>query len=138
MKKSLKKNLTQISAISFGAAMLIACGDNDGSNSSKDDANQLVECHGVGSNADGIIAMPKKLCDKLDASKQVPIKTSDYVPCFGVSAAGKNDCATNTTSCGGSAKEPRQADAWVSLPKSICENLKGATVGEDKDGKKSR
>ena len=31
--------------------------------------------------------------------------------CYGVVKAGKNDCATKTTSCAGSAKEDGQKDA---------------------------
>lgn len=131
MKKTLKRNLGQLGALSFGAAMLVACGDNASTASSaKDDPNQLVECFGVGKNGDGPVTMPKQICAKLPSTKQEPVKSSDYVQCYGVAAAGKNDCATNTTSCGGSAKETRQPDAWVSIPKGICENLKGSSIGK--------
>jgi uncharacterized membrane protein len=44
-----------------------------------------------------------------------------------VSKAGKNDCATSTTACVGSAKQDYQKDAWIYLPKGSCDKLGGAT-----------
>ncbi|HEX2668150.1 MAG TPA: DUF2282 domain-containing protein [Gammaproteobacteria bacterium] len=48
--------------------------------------------------------------------------------CFGVAAAHQNDCATATNSCAGSATKDRQADAFVYLPKGLCEKLAGGTT----------
>lgn len=137
MAKSWKKQVGSISALAFGAAMLVACGDQS-SGSASSDQNQLVECYGVAKKANTPILMTKGMCDKLPATKQVavksdstaPIKFGSNVKCFGVAAAGKNDCATKTTSCAGSAKKARQPDAWVSLPEDICKNLKGSSVGK--------
>lgn len=43
--------------------------------------------------------------------------------CYGVVKAGKNDCATKTSSCAGSATKDGQKDAFVALPKGLCKKL---------------
>jgi uncharacterized membrane protein len=48
--------------------------------------------------------------------------------CFGVSKAGKNDCATATSSCAGTARKDFQKDAWIYLPKGTCEKLAGGSL----------
>ncbi len=48
--------------------------------------------------------------------------------CYGVSKAGKNDCQTSHSSCAGTSKKDSQADAWVSLPKGVCEKLVGGKL----------
>ena len=45
--------------------------------------------------------------------------------CFGVAKAGKNDCQTAKSSCAGTSKTDSQGDAWVSLPKGVCDKLVG-------------
>ena len=47
--------------------------------------------------------------------------------CYGVVKAGRNDCQTGTTSCAGTSKRDRQADAWIFVPAGLCEKLAGAT-----------
>ena len=54
----------------------------------------------------------------------------DAEKCFGVVAAGKNDCQTATHSCAGTATMDRQADAWTYVPAGTCEKIAGGTVGE--------
>lgn len=48
--------------------------------------------------------------------------------CYGASKAGKNDCATATSACAGTAKLDDQKDAWVYLPKGTCEKLAGTSL----------
>jgi uncharacterized membrane protein len=48
--------------------------------------------------------------------------------CYGVSKAGKNDCATASSVCAGTAKLDDQKDAWVYLPKGTCDKLAGALL----------
>ncbi|MCG3864303.1 MULTISPECIES: DUF2282 domain-containing protein [unclassified Photobacterium] len=48
--------------------------------------------------------------------------------CYGVAKAGKNDCATKTTSCAGSAKEDGQKDAFIAVPKGLCDRLHGGST----------
>jgi uncharacterized membrane protein len=45
--------------------------------------------------------------------------------CYGVSKAGKNDCQTAKSSCAGTSKTDSQGDAWISVPKGVCDKLVG-------------
>jgi uncharacterized membrane protein len=45
--------------------------------------------------------------------------------CFGVSLAGKNDCAAGPgTSCAGTSKRNYQGNAWKYVAKGTCSNIK--------------
>ena len=48
--------------------------------------------------------------------------------CFGVSKAGKNDCATASSACNGTSKNDFQKDAWVYVPKGTCVKLAGGSL----------
>lgn len=52
--------------------------------------------------------------------------------CFGIAKAGKNDCQTANSSCAGTSKKDAQADAFLSVPKGVCEKIVGGklTSGE--------
>lgn len=45
--------------------------------------------------------------------------------CYGVAKAGKNDCNTSKTSCAGSSTKDNQPDAYLLVPKGLCEKLVG-------------
>ena len=49
--------------------------------------------------------------------------------CYGVAKAGKNDCQTASSSCGGTSRKDAQADAWISLPKDTCDKINGGRLG---------
>lgn len=117
-----KKILANLSALAFGTLILSAC--SSGSNT-----NSLVQCYGV-AKGNGPLLMTKDMCDSLDATKQTPLTNQDYVHCYGVAGAAKNGCATKTNSCGGKMKKARAPDAWVAVPLSICQNLKGGVVAK--------
>jgi len=45
--------------------------------------------------------------------------------CYGVSLAGKNDCAAGPgTSCAGTSKVDYQGNAWKMVPKGTCASIK--------------
>lgn len=48
--------------------------------------------------------------------------------CAGIVKAGKNDCATKSNSCAGSATKDGQPDAWIYVPKGTCAKIVGGTV----------
>ncbi len=48
--------------------------------------------------------------------------------CYGVAKAGKNDCATKTSSCAGTSKQDKQKDAFVVVPKGLCDKLAGGST----------
>ncbi|CDZ79097.1 putative integral membrane protein [Legionella massiliensis] len=54
--------------------------------------------------------------------------------CYGIVKAGMNDCATATASCAGSSTKDKQADAFLFVPKGVCEKISGGslTAGTDK------
>lgn len=53
--------------------------------------------------------------------------------CYGIAKAAKNDCATGSSSCAGSAKIASQGDAFLLLPKGTCDRI----VGGSKEPKKT-
>lgn len=58
-------------------------------------------------------------------------KTKDnYVKCYGVAAASKNDCGTIVSACSATVKVDRACYAWVYVPEGICKKLAGASVGK--------
>ena len=45
--------------------------------------------------------------------------------CYGVSLAGKNDCAAGPgTSCAGTSKADYQGNGWKNVPKGTCASIK--------------
>lgn len=48
--------------------------------------------------------------------------------CYGVSKAGKNDCASNGHACAGQSKADRNAKEWLTVPKGTCERLAGGAL----------
>jgi uncharacterized membrane protein len=48
--------------------------------------------------------------------------------CYGIAAAGKNDCQTATSSCAGTAAQDRLADAWIYVPAGTYEKIAGGVV----------
>lgn len=52
----------------------------------------------------------------------------DVEKCYGIASAGKNDCATATSSCAGTSKVDRQGDAFVAVPKGTCAKISGGSL----------
>jgi uncharacterized membrane protein len=48
--------------------------------------------------------------------------------CFGVAAAGQNDCQTATHSCAGEAKAAAERDSWIYVPAGTCLKINGASL----------
>ncbi|RXJ72635.1 hypothetical protein CS022_14400 [Veronia nyctiphanis] len=48
--------------------------------------------------------------------------------CYGVAKAGKNDCATNSSSCAGTSTKDGQKDAFIAVPAGLCERLVGGSL----------
>ena len=55
-------------------------------------------------------------------------EASEKEKCYGVSKAGKNDCATSTTSCAGTTAKDSQKDAFIIVPKGLCDRLVGSST----------
>lgn len=58
------------------------------------------------------------------AMTAAPVHAEDMAAqekCFGISDAGKNDCAAGPgTSCAGTSKSDHQANAWKKVPSGTC------------------
>lgn len=53
---------------------------------------------------------------------------ADMEKCYGVSKKGMNDCATAGHSCAGSAVKDNQGDAFLMMPKGLCEKIVGGSL----------
>jgi uncharacterized membrane protein len=64
------------------------------------------------------------------AQAQAPAKEK----CFGIVAAGQNDCAnlSGSHSCAGQSKVAMGADEWKYVAKGECKNMKGMSMDEAK------
>lgn len=60
-----------------------------------------------------------------------PDEAATTEKCYGISRAELNDCATATASCAGSAKKDNQADAFLLVPKGLCEKIVGGQLKPD-------
>jgi uncharacterized membrane protein len=54
--------------------------------------------------------------------------TSVMEKCYGVVKIGMNDCATATASCAGSSDKDNQKDAFLFMPKGLCEKIVGGSL----------
>lgn len=50
------------------------------------------------------------------------------VACYGINAAGKNDCAVGAHSCAGQATAARDPASFVLLPAGDCEKIAGGSL----------
>lgn len=49
--------------------------------------------------------------------------------CYGVNAAGKNDCAAmNSHSCAGEAHTARDPQSWIFVPVGTCSKIQGGSL----------
>jgi uncharacterized membrane protein len=60
---------------------------------------------------------------------------ADTEKCAGIVKAGKNDCGTSKNACAGQVKADNDAEAWVALPKGLCEKIVGGHVQTSPTGK---
>jgi len=69
------------------------------------------------------------------AAKEVAMP--DTEKCYGIAKVGTNDCATATQSCAGSATKDKQADAFLFVPKGLCEKISGGMLKPGSETKTS-
>lgn len=56
------------------------------------------------------------------------VSAAEMEKCYGVAAAGKNDCQTATSSCAGTSTADRQADAFIAVPAGTCGKIAGGNL----------
>jgi uncharacterized membrane protein len=53
--------------------------------------------------------------------------------CYGINAAGKNDCASsNSHSCAGEAKRASDPASWIYVPAGSCQKIQGGSTSAKK------
>ncbi|HLG90354.1 MAG TPA: DUF2282 domain-containing protein [Alphaproteobacteria bacterium] len=58
-----------------------------------------------------------------------PEPTFKAEKCYGIAAAGKNDCgASNSHSCAGEAKHANDPKSWIYVPVGTCTKIQGASL----------
>ena len=63
--------------------------------------------------------------DKMEKDKMAGDKMAAMEKCYGVSMAGKNDCAAGPgTTCAGTSKVDYQGNAWKNVAKGTCDSIK--------------
>jgi uncharacterized membrane protein len=64
-------------------------------------------------------------------AQPAPAPKFDAEKCYGVTKAGKNDCAANGHACQGQSKAEANAKEWIYVPKGTCERIvNGALVAK--------
>ena len=62
------------------------------------------------------------------AEGPAPAPTFKAEKCYGISLAGKNDCAsTGNNSCAGTSKVNADKKAWIYVPEGYCDRIVGGT-----------
>ena len=56
------------------------------------------------------------------------VRCAEQERCYGAAKASKNDCATASSSCSGTAKQDFQKDAWIYVPKGTCAKIAGGSL----------
>lgn len=56
------------------------------------------------------------------------VQAAEKEKCYGVAKAGKNDCATATSSCAGTSTQDGQKDAFIVVPGGLCDRLAGGST----------
>lgn len=54
--------------------------------------------------------------------------TYKYEKCYGIAKAGKNDCFTSKSACGGTIKADADPEAWLYVPAGVCEKVVGGSL----------
>lgn len=71
------------------------------------------------------LASGAALAQGMDAKKEQAQSQPEMEKCYGVSMAGKNDCAAGPgTSCAGTSKVDYQGNAWKQVAKGTCTTIK--------------
>ena len=62
------------------------------------------------------------------ASGQALAAKGDNEKCAGIVKAGKNDCGTSKNACAGQVNVSNDPEAWIYVPKGVCERISGGRI----------
>jgi uncharacterized membrane protein len=102
----------------------------------------LVATGALGISSASAQQLPSKMRQRLDemlkmhpgASRETIMQNMQRVQryhlvrCYGVNAAGKNDCAAGAHSCAGQSTQNNDPQAFVLLPVGDCQKIAGGTL----------
>ena len=57
-----------------------------------------------------------------------PAAATENEKCYGVAAAGQNDCQSAGNSCAGQVNEAARADVWIYVPAGTCTKIDGGSL----------
>jgi uncharacterized membrane protein len=136
MKRKHRNRIIKAAVVSAAAFSAAGCSHH----------HDLVACYGLATvDKAPYVIIDKGLCEKLAGGKSEPIPANaviptindnDYVMCYGVAAAGKNDCGTKTTACSGSISQAKNPTAWVAVLEGVCKEI-GGRVGDIKENQRN-
>lgn len=66
----------------------------------------------------------------LGTNADAAVTANDFVKCYGVAAASKNDCATVASSCAATIAQPKACYAWIYTPKGMCGKIADSSEGK--------
>lgn len=88
--------------------------------------NRLALAASTLSAAVGLALVLQSPANAADDSKAMA--SAKLEKCYGVNAAGKNDCAAGSHSCAGQATQARDPKSFVELPAGACAKIAGGTT----------
>ena len=80
----------------------------------------------VGAAISGILALT--IGTAMTAAYSAPPAAPEMEKCYGIAKAHLNDCKTMSASCAGSALKDNQPDAFLFLPKGLCDKIVGGSL----------
>ncbi len=83
---------------------------------------------GVAGVADAAPAMTQAQMMKVQQANMARARAQKLVACYGIAAAGKNDCAAGAHSCAGQATINRDPKSFVLLPAGDCQKIAGGSL----------
>jgi uncharacterized membrane protein len=78
----------------------------------------------IGSAVAGLVAVAQMALH----AQPAPTPSFSAEKCYGISKAGKNDCAANGHACQGQAKADANGREWVYVPAGTCERIVGGSL----------
>jgi uncharacterized membrane protein len=72
--------------------------------------------------------MTKEQMMQVQKANQDRAMLNHLVACYGINAAGKNDCAVGVHSCAGQATKANDKQSFVLLPAGDCEKIAGGSL----------
>lgn len=77
----------------------------------------------------GLASNASAISQTTGTSAMTEVKVSKGMEkCYGISRAGKNDCAAGPLGCAGESKIDSDKHAWMQLPKGSCVRIVGGSL----------